>query len=87
MAKAKGLTGFYGNIPGYKERLSAKEVWHRVIVGKIKRNVSNYPKVSGANFYSNGSATMSGKDNISYYYTIDGYPYQIPINFKSDITM
>ena len=87
MAKAKGLTGFYGNIPGYKERLSAKEVWHRVIVGKIKRNVSNYPKVSGANFYSNGSATMSGKDNISYYYTIDGYPYQIPINFKSDIRM
>ena len=28
---------------------------------------------------------MSGKDNLCFYYTIDGYPAQLPIGFKDNI--
>lgn len=44
-----------------------------------------YPKLRDYNFYSNGNATMSGKDNICFYYTIDGYPNEVPVDFRNNI--
>lgn len=87
LMKSKGLLGFYGNVEGSSIRMKARDVWRRVIINNIKKNVSTYPKLAIDNFYSNGSATMSGKDNICFYYTIDGYPAQLSINFKQSIRL
>ena len=76
---------FYGNIPGSKTRIKAIELWKRVIIDNIRKDDSMYPFVRDYSFYTNGSATMSGKENICFYYTIDGYPMNIPINFRADI--
>ncbi len=77
----------YGKVPGSKNKISGKDLWKRVFIDGVRLNDSSYPPVRTYNFYTNGSATMSGKDNISFYYTLDGYPSSIPINFKFRIRM
>lgn len=60
-------------------------VWRRFILDKLKCNLSTYPPYRNYNFYANANATMSGKELITYYYTIDGYPANIPIDFRDVI--
>lgn len=79
------MFGFYGNVEGSNTKISSKDLWRRVWLNHLKRDSSSYPQLRDYNCYSNGNATMSGKDNICYYYTIDGYPAQLPIGFKDNI--
>lgn len=66
-------------------KISGIEFWKRTLLDRLHRNDSKYPRMRSENFYTNGNATMSGKDYINYYYTIDGYPTDTPINFRDDI--
>ena len=66
-------------------KISGYKFWVHYIMTHLKRNVSMNPKLRDYNFYANENATMSGKTLISYYYTIDGYPIETPIDFRSDI--
>lgn len=61
------------------------ELWRRVILDSVKKGISTYPVRRNYNFYSNGNATMSGKDLITYYYTIDGYPKTFDKDFRKYI--
>lgn len=60
-------------------------VWRRYLLDCLRKDSSMYPKLRDYNFYTNGNATMSGKDNICFYYTIDGYPTEVPIDFRNNI--
>ena len=66
-------------------KVSGSEFWKKHILNHLHRNESEYPRMRDNNFYTNGNATMSGKDYINYYYTIDGYPTETPIDFREDI--
>lgn len=79
------ISDFYGNVEDSKTRINPITLWKSYLVSKLKKDSSMYPKLREYNFYSNGNATMSGKERISFYYTIDGYPTQIPMSFKEDI--
>lgn len=79
------FSDLYGSVPGSKTKVNAIELWKKHFLDVKRRDVSMYPKLRNYNFYSNGNATMSGKDRINFYYTIDGYPTRIPMDFKSDI--
>lgn len=79
------ILNFYGNVQGSKTRIKAIELWKRNYIDSVRRDESMYPKVREYDFYTDGSSTMSGKDNICFYYTIDGYPTNIPINLRSAI--
>ncbi len=61
------------------------ELWKRVFLNYVNKNDSNYPKLRDYNLYSDGSNLFSGKDNVTYFYTIDGYPKELQINFKESI--
>lgn len=76
---------FYGNIEGYEEKIGFIELWKKDLVKKLKRNKSIDKVTRAYNLYTNGNATMSGKNRINYYYTIDGYPSTISIDFKKEI--
>lgn len=76
---------FYGNVEGSETRIGCLKLWKRVLLNHLKRDESNYLTLRDFNSYYVSTATMSGKDNICFYYTIDGYPPQIPIGFKDDI--
>lgn len=70
---------------GKEQKISFLELWRRYILNSLKKDLSSYPPYRNYNFYSNGMATMSGKDLITFYYTIDGYPAQLPIDFRDRI--
>lgn len=67
------------------KKVSTVEIWRRHILDSLKKDLSMYPPLRSYNYYSSGMATMSGKDLITFYYTIDGYPPQLPIDFKEGI--
>lgn len=71
--------------PKKDKKIGFVELWRRYILDTVKKNLSMYPPLRAYNYYSNGNATMSGKDLITFYYTIDGYPAQLPIDFKDGI--
>lgn len=77
----------YGNVPGSSTRIKPIDLWKRVIIDKIRGNDSSYPLIRDYNLYTNGSATMSGKNRITYYYTIDGYPSNVPIDYRDRIRL
>lgn len=66
-------------------KIGCIELWRRYILNTLKKDNSMYPPLRSYNYYSNGNATMSGKNLITYYYTLDGYPSQLPIDFKDGI--
>lgn len=66
-------------------KMGAIELWKRVFLDSVKKSDSTYPKLRDYNFYSNGSATFSGKDNIALYFTIDGYPSELSNYYRSSI--
>ena len=61
------------------------KLWSRRILDILKKDISMHPKLRDYNFYSNGYGTYSGKDNITFYYTIDGYPKEVPIDLRYNI--
>lgn len=79
------IKDFYGVPEGAKTSIKATALWKGRIIKKIKKDVSTYPKMREYNFYSNGNATMSGKELINFYYTIDGYPPVTPKNYRAII--
>lgn len=66
-------------------KLSAIQFWKSHLMNHFRRDSSNYPKLRSYNFYASENATMSGKTRINFYYTIDGYPTETPISFRSTI--
>ena len=56
--------------------------WKRRILDVLRKDESMSRVLRGYNFYSDGTGTYSGKDYVTYYYTIDGYPREIPTDFK-----
>lgn len=85
MDSIKEKFSFYGNIKGSNTRIKPWDLWKRVIIDKIRGDDSSYPLIRNYNFYTNGSAIMSGKNKISYIYTIDGYPASVPIDYRERI--
>lgn len=61
------------------------ELWKRVFLNSVNKDDSNYPEFRDHNLYSDGSNLFSGKDRVTYFYTIDGYPKELQINFKEAI--
>lgn len=78
-------SNFFGNIRGSKTRIKTTILWKRVIIDMFNKDNSSYPVVRDYNFYTDGRCTMSGRNSIVYYYTIDGYPANVPIDYRRAI--
>lgn len=61
------------------------DLWKRVFLNSAYKDDSNYPHRRDYNLYSNGSDLFSGKENVTYFYTIDGFPKELQIDFKEAI--
>lgn len=66
------------------ERLSCFQVWKNKFLLDSYKNYSERGIKRDYNFYSDGLASYSYKDNVTYYYTFDGYPKSLPISFVDD---
>lgn len=83
--KGQGSTQAHSLVDDAVGDASFIKLWRRRLLDILKRDVSMYPKLRDYNFYSNGYATFSGKDYVTFYYTIDGYPKEVPIDFRNSI--
>lgn len=79
------MANLYGSVEGSNTKISFSDLWQRYIMNHLRRDFSKYPVVRAYNTYATENATMSGMDNICFYYTIDQYPSKIPIDFKDSI--
>lgn len=66
-------------------KLSPIQFWKQHLMNHFRKDLSTYPKLRDYNFYACENATMSGRNRINYYYTIDGYPTETPIDFRKSI--
>lgn len=67
------------------DKIGVIDLWQRYILDILRKDDSAGQRIRPYNFYSTSNATMSGKDKINFYYTIDNYPTNIPIDFKDMI--
>ena len=65
-------------------RLKFHEVWQRRFLDNAYKDNSQQGVFRDYNFYSNGFGSYSGKDNVTYYYTLDGLPEELPVAFVDD---
>lgn len=68
-----------------KTKVSAKKLWQRILVDRLKKNQSVHGPLRSYNWYASNMAMYSEKDNVVFLYSIDSYPGQIPISFREDI--
>lgn len=66
-------------------KVSAKKLWQRILVDRLKRNQSVHGPLRSYNWYASNTAMYSEKDNVVFLYSIDAYPGQVPISFREDI--
>lgn len=60
-------------------------LWKTYILTNIRKNTSTEQALRDYNMYRSTNATMSGKQKIAFYFTIDGYPGSLPIDFRESI--
>lgn len=66
-------------------KISFLHVWDHVLKSLLSKNMSMRGPVRDKNFYASSNAIYSGRDNITYLYTIDGYPNSVPVNLKGEL--
>ena len=60
-----------------KKTVSFLKLWDEIGTAYIKKNDSNYGDIRQKNCYCDITGMYSGEDNVSFLYTIDGYPKEI----------
>jgi hypothetical protein len=60
-----------------KKTVSFVTLWDEIGTAYVKRNDSNYGETRTRNMYVDLLGFYSGEDNVSYIYSIDGYPREI----------
>lgn len=74
-----------GLLSRLKNRPGPIKVWNNVLRNYLIRNNSMRGPVRDHLFYAGSNATYSGRDRVTYYYTIDKYPRQIPITLRTNL--
>lgn len=66
----------------YREnKLSFKDLWTSVLLDYFSQNNSIKGPTREYNFYGNAQAFYSGRQNVSYMYSVDGYGEELPVGF------
>lgn len=79
------LRKFFGGDGKDGSKISTLHLWANVVQGLLSKNMSEKGPVRDKNFYASSNAIYSGRDNVTYLYTIDGYPSSIPVNLKKEL--
>lgn len=61
------------------------KLWDEIITAHLMKNNSNYGEVRTKNMYVDLLGFYSGEDNVTYVYSIDGYPRELEISFRTTL--
>ena len=61
------------------------ELWDKILTAHVMKNNSNYGEVRNKNMYVDLLGFYSGEDNVTYVYSIDGYPKELEDNYRTTL--
>ena len=67
----------------YKRTISFIQLWDEIISSFISKRNSNFGVIRTYNMYCDILGMYSGEDNVNYFYTLDGYPNEVEISFRT----
>lgn len=70
---------------GEGEHIGPVELWRNVLLDFLNKNRSIFGPTRAHNFYASNQAMYSGKNKVSYLYSIDQFPGKLPISFTDGI--
>lgn len=68
-----------------KRTINFIELWDEVLSASLRKNNSSYGLVRQAPFYVDMVGLYSGEDNVTYMYSIDGYPSEIEVSYRTTL--
>ena len=68
-----------------KRTINFIQLWDKIGTSYIKKNDSNYGETRTYNMYADLLGFYSGDDNVSYFFSIDGYPREIENSYVSTL--
>ena len=68
-----------------KKSVSWVTLWDEIASAMISKNNSNYGETRNRNMYVDLLGLYSGEDNVTYVYTIDGYPHELEMSFRTTL--
>ena len=68
-----------------KRTVSFITLWDEIATGFIYRNKSQYGLTHLSNMYVDMMGLYSGEDNVTFVYSIDGYPREIELSYRTAI--
>ena len=74
--------GFNGKI---KDLFFPFKLWDEVISVLLSKNNSSLGELRHTNYYMDLKGFYSDTDNVTYIYTIDGYPSELELSYRSDL--
>ena len=61
------------------------QLWDEIAASHLNKNNSNYGELRLSNFYIDMLGVYSGENKVSYIYSIDGYPNELELAFRSTL--
>ena len=61
------------------------ELWDEIITANVMKNNSNYGETRTKNMYVDLLGFYSGEDNVTYLYSIDGYPKELENSYRTTL--
>lgn len=61
------------------------ELWDEIITAHVMKNNSNYGETRTKNMYVDLLGFYSGEDNVTYLYSIDGYPKELENSYRTTL--
>lgn len=68
-----------------KRTVNFIQLWDEIITAQVMKNNSNYGETRTKNMYVDMLGLYSGEENISYIYSIDGYPRELENSYRTTL--
>ena len=79
--------GFFGGTKKThaKRTINFIQLWDEIASAYVNKNNSNYGELRTCNLYADILGLYSGEDNVTYIYSIDGYPKDVEISYRTSL--
>ena len=74
-----------GFVQHEKRTVNFLQLWDEILTAQLKKNNSNYGETRTRNMYVDLLGMYSGEDNVTYIYSIDGYPKELENSYRTTL--
>ncbi len=68
-----------------KRTINFVTLWSRLLTASLRKDSSEFNETRNYNFYADTTAICSGRDYVSFLFTIDGYPRELAISYRKTL--